>query len=160
MRKSQSKWLVDLFSEIFASAILLHRRDRHLQCDQTNGAQFRRSHINIINQFDYYKNGEFKDRRTWRLCGGKREWRQCCKGCCKAYDWGITWEHKSPSVFLCFILVEFEMESLNIVELDALELEEMNGGGIVKDIYDMVIDLDGRWDSIKHRFMVGWNRYK
>lgn len=63
-------------------------------------------------------------------------------------------------MFLCFILVEFEMESLNIVELDALELEEMNGGGIVKDIYEMVIDFDGRWDSIKHRFMVGWNRYK
>ena len=35
------------------------------------------------------------------------------------------------------------MESLNIVELDALELEEMNGGGIVKDIYEMVIDFDG-----------------
>ena len=75
MRKSPSKCLVDFFSENFVSAILLHRRDRHLQCDQTNGAQFAKSHICII-----------------------------------AY------------------LITTEMGSLNIVELNAQDVENVNGG--------------------------------
>ena len=52
------------------------------------------------------------------------------------------------------------MSNVSIVELDALEMEEMNGGGIVKDVYEVVKELDRHWDSIKRRFMDGWNSYR
>lgn len=42
-----------LHHDFFTSAILLHRRGRHLRCDQTNGAQFMRLYTNVINLFDY-----------------------------------------------------------------------------------------------------------
>ncbi|WP_314722041.1 hypothetical protein [Prevotella nigrescens] len=52
------------------------------------------------------------------------------------------------------------MSNVSIVELDALEMEEMNGGGLVKDVYEAVKDLDRHWDSIKRRFKKGWDSYR
>lgn len=51
------------------------------------------------------------------------------------------------------------MKNMNIIELDALEMEEVNGGGLLMDAWSIVKEMDRSWDTIKRRFMNGWNSY-
>ena len=51
------------------------------------------------------------------------------------------------------------MKNMNIIELDALEMEEVNGGGELMDAWSILKEIDRNWDTIKRRFMNGWNSY-
>jgi hypothetical protein len=45
------------------------------------------------------------------------------------------------------------LEKLNLVELNAQEVQEVVGGdGIFKDVVDFVKELDANWDNLKARF--------
>lgn len=52
------------------------------------------------------------------------------------------------------------LENLNLVELNAQEVQEVVGGdGIFKDVVDFVKELDANWDNLKARFRDGYNSY-
>ncbi|WP_199755507.1 hypothetical protein [Flavobacterium glaciei] len=51
------------------------------------------------------------------------------------------------------------LQNLNLVELNAQEVQEVDGGGWIADLEQAVIDLDKNWDNLKKRFMNGYNSY-
>jgi hypothetical protein len=52
------------------------------------------------------------------------------------------------------------LEKLNLVELNAQEVQEVVGGdSIFKDVVDFVKELDANWDNLKTAFMDGYNSY-
>ena len=51
------------------------------------------------------------------------------------------------------------MKNMNIIELDALEMEEVNGGGELMDAWSILKEIDRNWDTINRSFMNGWNSY-
>ena len=51
------------------------------------------------------------------------------------------------------------LDNLNLFELNAQEVQEVDGGGWIADLEQAVIDLDKNWDNLKQRFMNGYNSY-
>jgi hypothetical protein len=52
------------------------------------------------------------------------------------------------------------LDNLNLVELNAQEVQEVNGGGgWIADLEQALIDLDKNWDNLKQRVKNGYNSY-
>lgn len=51
------------------------------------------------------------------------------------------------------------LQNLNLVELNAQEVQEVDGGGWIADAQKALEDLDKNWDNLKTRFMNGYNSY-
>lgn len=45
-------------------------------------------------------------------------------------------------------------------ELSFEEMQEIEGGGWIEDLKNLVKELDENWDNLKARFMDGWNSYE
>ena len=43
------------------------------------------------------------------------------------------------------------LENLNLVELNAQEVQEVDGGGWIADLEQALVDLDKNWDNLKKR---------
>ena len=52
-----------------------------------------------------------------------------------------------------------KLNALGVSEMSQQEMFDENGGGIIKDIYDVFVAIDENWDTYKERFMNGWNSY-
>ena len=50
-------------------------------------------------------------------------------------------------------------ENLNLVELNAQEVKEVDGGGWIAELEQALIDLDNNWDNLKKRFRNGYDSY-
>jgi hypothetical protein len=38
--------------------------------------------------------------------------------------------------------------------------KNVNGGGTLKDVWDIIKEIDAGWDSFKARLVDGWNSYQ
>jgi hypothetical protein len=52
-----------------------------------------------------------------------------------------------------------DLKNLNLVELNALEVKKIEGGGWIAEAEQALKDLDANWDNLKKRFMNGYNSY-
>ena len=53
-----------------------------------------------------------------------------------------------------------DLNAYGVSEMNSVEILNLRGGGVIKDVYDVLKDLDKHWDSIKEHFMDGWNSYE
>ena len=51
------------------------------------------------------------------------------------------------------------LASYDVKEMDEAQMSEVNGGGIVADIWELVKEIDEGWDNFKQRLVDGWNSY-
>lgn len=49
---------------------------------------------------------------------------------------------------------------MNLVELKSSEVKEIQGGGWIKDLWEVFKELDEKWDEYKERFKNGYNSCK
>lgn len=52
------------------------------------------------------------------------------------------------------------LNNTSLVELTTEEMVELDGGGLIRDIYDVLKDVDKHWDDMKKRLKDGWDSYK
>jgi hypothetical protein len=52
------------------------------------------------------------------------------------------------------------LNAMGVMEMNPAEMRNFSGGGFLKDIWEILKDLDKHWEQIKKDFMEGYNSYE
>jgi hypothetical protein len=52
------------------------------------------------------------------------------------------------------------LTSYGVEEIKEVEMSEVNGGGAIMDVWNILKEVDSGWDNFKARLKAGWDSYE